>query len=389
MLISQNHFKEELKNLTNRIMKFLEIKTMDKSYTFIEKSIRPIILEYYDDIFENEAKSNSFFEKIKADYEQFINKNILSEDFENNNPDKDAKGGSSPISRKDKRIELEDMLRSSYLKDFVKTIKKIFLFVEFHDPQLNLKLDKFKNRKPIIKKLKATDSILADGYIKESKNCLILIDPPLLKNGYPYSGLKPVTLICPDDSYYDKYIFKEEKIEEPIKTNESEKIKTIDDEKYEKDICLPICSSRKIEKKILTEMEKKEKIIEMILDNDKEEEIHNLCGIVNINKNLVNDSKDEISRIKKLSTEEIYNKYHDVAFSKNPNNIVKENLNMGAKTSIVSINLQSDSLATILDKTKNNENLKDSNDVIFNKLRDSLNVRKSEESKYITNFFFL
>jgi len=317
-------------------MKILEIKNINKSYNFIEKNIKPIILEYYDDIFENENKSDNYYQKIKGEYCKFIKDNLLSEENENI---KEIR----KIMKIDKTDELNELIKSSYIKEFLKILKKIFLFVEFHEPQLNLKLDKISVRKPIIKQMKQIDCILADGYIKDLKNCLILIDPPLLKNGYPYSGLKPIAIIVPDNANCNEIINSENRSEKNKKNlnislsnhnnnlsennndinnnlNKSSKNNFFDN----KDISIPLQKDDRPNNKLkISDLEKKEKTLQFILDNDKEIDLSNSpYGLTGLNKNNVNCEKDNIKENSKYKKnyidEEIYGKYHDVAFSKNP-----------------------------------------------------------------------
>lgn len=342
MLISHSHFKEELKNLTNKIMKILEIKNINKSYSFIEKNIKPIILEYYEDIFENESKSDFFYQKIKEDYGKFINENFLNEEINENN------FKIREVMKTDKTDELRELVRSNYIKDFLRTVKKIFLFVEFHEPQLSLKLEPFEKRKLIVRQMKQSDCVLPDGYIKDVKNCLILLDPPLLKNGYPYSGLKPIALICPDDFKGDQ-INPQNNLNEININNSNENLEEllvsaskpkIEEKKNEllnverteigiddnnKDISIPL----KIEDKLsvsnrskLSDIEKKEKIIQMILDSDKDKD-DEYNHINNSSIEIVNLSKNLIAAVDKKNGFEVdndkTNKKLDVAFSRNPN----------------------------------------------------------------------
>jgi len=346
MLITQCHFKEELKNLTTKVMKFFEIKNISKSYSFIEKNIKPIILEYYDDIFENDSKSDSFYQRIRDEYARFVSDNFLGlENCTNKNI--------RELIKADKTNELKELIENSYIKDFLKVVKKIFLFVEFHEPQLNLKLDSFKQRQPNFKSLKQGECILVDGYFKEVKNCLILFEPPLLKNGYPYSGLKPIALICHDNVNLNFNTDKKNDNSESFlvsasNTNKNENCKSLnineinipeilesnnninnnfqnnninnDNNNYQckniinkenKEITIPFKKDERLNSSIKTkssDIEKKEKIYQFILDNDKEKDIDVSLGKIELNKNSKNDHKIDN-----------YCKNLDVAFSKNPN----------------------------------------------------------------------
>jgi hypothetical protein len=60
---------------------------------------------------------------------------------------------------------------------------------------LMLKIKNYKDRKFEIGKFKNSECICVEGYVKEDKNCLILLHPPMMKNGFVYQGLKPVVMV--------------------------------------------------------------------------------------------------------------------------------------------------------------------------------------------------
>jgi hypothetical protein len=167
-------FKEQIKYLINQILIILNIPKEKNNEKIIENRMKTIFQEFFNKIFETEKCSENFLVNISKKYKEFVRNQL-----------KDFK----------KHDEFEDMIKSKSFKEMIFLIKKILLYIEFHDPPLNLSIDSFKDRKTETKKLKNSDCICVEGFIKDEKNCLILLNPPLMKNGFIYNGLKPVVIV--------------------------------------------------------------------------------------------------------------------------------------------------------------------------------------------------
>jgi hypothetical protein len=194
LLICSENFKAQSKQLVDSIVKILHLNR--ETYKYLEISLKAVFQEYFIQIFENEDRREEFFQKTKKNFADFIDQNFPN------------------IEKAD---EIEDLLSSRSFKEVISIIKKILLYIDFHEPPLKLKLENFKERKIEIKKFKNSDCVCVEGIIKEVKNCLILLHPPMLKTGFAFQGLKPVVIVyegadCKEDDI-DNYTVRENLIE--------------------------------------------------------------------------------------------------------------------------------------------------------------------------------
>lgn len=177
LLISSENFKLQIKEITDNLLKQLTIPNDKNNFKHIENAIKPIYQEFFDLIFESELNSGKFLENIKTRYRRYINEVLVTK------------------HNFDKEDELEDMLKSKSFKDLIVITKKMFLYIDFHDPPLKLKIEENNERKIELKSFKNSDCLCVDGLVKENKSCLILMNPPTLKNGFIYQGLKPIVIV--------------------------------------------------------------------------------------------------------------------------------------------------------------------------------------------------
>jgi hypothetical protein len=166
-------FKEQINGMIHKILEFLQIQNNPNNVKYIENVTKPIFQEYFTQIFESESKSSEFYSIIKLKFEDYMYNDIKTFEKEN---------------------EFEDMVESRSFKNIITNIKKMLLFIHFHDPPLKFEIDEHKIRKSDVKVLKTADCLCVEGFIKDNKSCLILVSPPLLKNGYAYQGLKPIVI---------------------------------------------------------------------------------------------------------------------------------------------------------------------------------------------------
>jgi len=172
-ILCSEMFKEQIKYLINQILIILNIPKEKNNEKIIENRMKTIFQEFFNKIFETEKCSENFLVNISKKYKEFVRNQL-----------KDFK----------KHDEFEDMIKSKSFRNMISLIKKILLYIEFHDPPLIFKIDSFKERKIESIKFKNLDCICVEGFIKDEKNCLILLNPPMMKNGFIYNGLKPVVI---------------------------------------------------------------------------------------------------------------------------------------------------------------------------------------------------
>lgn len=203
-------------------------KVMEKassSLSYLLKFFRPLIEEFFENIFYDEEEINLYSNNIK----DLLLQNVLKQ------------------TEVDESL-LEDLkycLNSDYFKTFVNVMKKISLYCEMHEPPLKFEIDNIENRKPIIKFFKNSDIICVDGLPKENKLCLVLVEPPILKNNYYYMSLKPIVIV------YNNGCFPEEEkiMKEKINTNEKVKDNVVNE--VSKNFCKEIKSESKKEELLI------------------------------------------------------------------------------------------------------------------------------------------
>ena len=149
--------------------------TQDKNLnkTQIENTLKPIFKENYQFVFDSEKISEIIFTKLKQRFEEFF------KEYFNNSEKKD---------------EFEDLINSRSFKNAVSNLKKIVFYLKFNGEQIQFKIENINERKKEIKFLNKNECICVQGFLKNPKNCLVLLSPPLMKNGYPYQNLKPVVI---------------------------------------------------------------------------------------------------------------------------------------------------------------------------------------------------
>jgi hypothetical protein len=153
-------------------MKVLFIDDEKNNSTTVEKLVKPLLMEFFASIFEGQH-GQTFLDRLIYKYESLV------KDIENFT----------------KQSEYDELVKSISFKNLVNKIIRIILFAEFHDPQLNIKIDVLEDNNVELRTFKPSECICIDGLVKENKNYLVLLSPPLLKNGYPYQGLKPLVIM--------------------------------------------------------------------------------------------------------------------------------------------------------------------------------------------------
>jgi len=185
-------------NVNNKI-KFLlkNFNIPEEKEKNVINSLRNFINEYNSNIFENPEENDEFVKKVKEEY----NRRMLSIEC-------------VILRQKD----YESLIGLNSFSDMILLIKRIFIFTKFHVPELTLNIESnCFNRKIEFKQFKNIECYCLDGFVKEHKECLVILKPPLLKSNYPYQGLKFIVIFCEkNDKLEEKYIniISEKKIKE-------------------------------------------------------------------------------------------------------------------------------------------------------------------------------
>ena len=242
-------FKENFVSKIRKIFESLKIPLLDQtSLSGIIKFFRPLIEEFYDNIFYDPVETEEYFKSIsKKLMFNMTNNNIIKESdslYDN----------------------LRDILESNYFKEFVNIMKKIVLYCEMHEPPLQINIPPIGQRKPIIKFFKSTEIICIDGSPSDDKEYLVLIEPPILKNSYYYMSLKPIVVVYKIGSFtqFDKINNNEsnEESNKKILINEQKEQKESNDKKVLTEVLLnnsEILKSKEKQKEIEIEINEEQK----------------------------------------------------------------------------------------------------------------------------------
>ena len=174
ILIIQKSVNNNIIEYNNSIIKLFSLQNEKNTNKQIQIIIKSIYQEYYNEIFESENN------KIKNEKEIINNFCIYYK---------------TQINIYNKNDEFEDLIKSRSFINLINLIKKILLYIEFHDPSLIFSIQSHNERKYEINNFKNSDCLCVEGFSKIDKKCLILINPPKMKNGYNYQNLKPIVML--------------------------------------------------------------------------------------------------------------------------------------------------------------------------------------------------
>lgn len=178
----KNNIKCTIDNIINKFMIECNIsKTNKQNLSFVSKMIRLIIKEFYFEIFETENNFTNFHKF----FEKFLENQIFVKI-------------SSTIQR-----DFENDFDVNSLKNLFYNLQRIIFYIEFKE---NIELEIAQSNQFHLFHKK--DYFSVEGYIKENKNCLILIDTPKTQNGFiAFSQLKPIVISYPKRSFPSQYNF--------------------------------------------------------------------------------------------------------------------------------------------------------------------------------------
>ena len=353
ILLVYNEAQSEIHNKLNQVLKCLNLDKLFKNkINLIYEQFFPFFREYSNYIFEfGNPLLNNIHKNLISIIKEY-NYDRLKVKKENNNLENDSE--SNKLDKK-MLLMLETKINEGHFDNLIKSFYKICLYMLLHDPTLSFNIDKYHERKYNFQYYNKNNFINVEGFGNELSPCILLLSPPLLKNKYPFNGLRSAVYIIPDP---DKNIYSE------CEANKSSGIK----EENNKN-----CLEEKKSEKILKKREEAKNI--------------NMKNNVLIKNNIINHNNNVILRNKKkihnndefkiesfnFSTGFKYNKYQ---INNDLQNINNDKL------------IISNSLGDIFNKNEIKEN-KDKN---FNKKYKNKNISKENsqtKKSYIPNMNFI
>ena len=229
---------EEVKNIIEgkfcEILKCLNISKISKNKKDnLYVKILPFFRENFHNVFEfNEEKINNIKQKMDNVLKQYsflgeINlfKNNSSKALNNNDINNNSYTDGD-INNNVKNIEnikiLENKIKGKNFDGIIKNFFTICLYMLLHEPPLNFNIENYSKRKLTYYFYNKKDYINVEGFGYDKSPCILILQPPLLKNKYPFNGLKPAVYIL-SDSLINKEIINQCEINEKNKDGENKK----------------------------------------------------------------------------------------------------------------------------------------------------------------------
>ena len=346
---------EETKNIIE--LKFVEIlkcfnlaKTSKTKKDNIYLQILPFFRENFNSIFEfNQDKIKNINQKLKIIVENynfleeinlFKNRSSITLDniYQNNIINE------NDIENKNINENLKIIENNIKEKNFDKIIKRFFticLYMLLHEPVLSFNIDNFSKRKLNYCFYKRKEFINLEGFGNENTPCIIVLPPPLLKNKYPFNGLRPAVYMLSKSNINNEIINqceineknKEEKYAEINKNNEI----------FRKNQNISVLDKKKVKNRII------KKNINQKFRKENNDIIQNTSPKLNkynnnkINKKILNKSAkinnnifenlENANKNTKILKNKIQTKYQSEKYGDNNKNVFKnENINNNFKS---------------------------------------------------------
>ena len=231
---------EETKKLIE--LKFFEIlKCLNLSKTSkikkdnLYEKILPFFRENFSNIFEfNEDKIKNIKQKLKNIINQYnflegiklfnnsnsskaINENVNI--INNSNDNSNINNNQNNHNNIENIKILENKIKGRNFDGIMKSFFNICLYMQLHEPILNFNIDEYSRRRLCYCFFNKKEYINVEGFGNERTPCIIILPPPLIKNKYPFNGLKPAVYII-SDNIINKEIIQQCEINEKIREEE-------------------------------------------------------------------------------------------------------------------------------------------------------------------------
>jgi len=222
--------KNKKDNLFEKILPFFRenfnsiFEFNDEKIKNIKQKLKNVINQYN---FWSEIKLyNSSSNKILNDIQQNnnLNSNSIRNTNTNNNENSFRNSNISKLNNIENIKILEAKIKGKNFEGIMKSFFNICLFMLLHEPTLNFNIEKYSQRKLIYYFYKKNEFINVEGFGDERTPCILILQPPLLKNKYPFNGLKPAVYILSDVTINKEIIMQceinEKKLEEENNVND-------------------------------------------------------------------------------------------------------------------------------------------------------------------------
>lgn len=87
---------------------------------------------------------------------------------------------------------------SKSFKILTEKVFKLCIYMLLHEPQLSLNIQPYEKREFSYNYFNKNEYLNIEGFGNEQSACIIILFPPMLRNYFPFQGIKPSVYIIPD-----------------------------------------------------------------------------------------------------------------------------------------------------------------------------------------------
>ena len=93
---------------------------------------------------------------------------------------------------------LKSDIDSKSFKSLSHMIFKLCIYMLLHEPQLSLSIQPYEKRELSYNYYSKTDHLNIEGFGNDLSACITILSPPMLRNYFPFQGIKPSVYIIPN-----------------------------------------------------------------------------------------------------------------------------------------------------------------------------------------------
>ena len=218
ILLVYNESQNEILSKFNQVLKCLNLDKICKSkYQTIYEEFVPFLREYINNIFIFQSSFlNNIHKKLIAiikeyNYNKLKVKNNISSLKYSNRKNNNINNFNIEIP-----ILLEKKINEGHFDSLIKSFYKICIYMILHEPILSFNIDEHRERNPIFNYYNKNNYINVEGFGNDSSPCILLLPPPLLKNKFPFNGLRAAVYIIneSDNNIYSECELNKSKIKD-------------------------------------------------------------------------------------------------------------------------------------------------------------------------------
>ncbi len=139
--------------------------------------------------------------KYRIQAEEIVNRSMKSE--VHNYPKDGEETGEFYEPDEEYKEYVSDLFES---EEFDTVISKLFttcIYLNLHEPSLTIPIQPAATRTFDYCSLRKKEVYVVDGFVKEGAECIVVL-PPVMRNNFPFNGIKPSILILQSEFVTEK-----------------------------------------------------------------------------------------------------------------------------------------------------------------------------------------